>query len=165
MNRAWTVHHLCVTLVRFVRSYAVFSLRVGQSVNRYGNKKYEKWYAYGRNQALTLSGYKLLFPYIAEHPYFVLADEPELLFYNGYAIISESKRKLRILQRVLSSSVFSLYLSKSSKPYDNGYLSFGKNYIQRFGICSFSPEEEEVLLKSDNSSEVERLIQKKHRLR
>ena len=35
-----------------------------------GTRQYEKWYAYGRNQALTLQGYKLLFPYISESPCF-----------------------------------------------------------------------------------------------
>ena len=53
-----------------------------------GNKKYEKWYAFGRNQALTINGDKLLFPCISNSPYFVYTDIKDLLFYNGYAIIA-----------------------------------------------------------------------------
>ena len=46
-----------------------------------GNKKYEKWYAFGRNQALTINGDKLLFPYISNSPYFVYTDIKDLLLY------------------------------------------------------------------------------------
>ena len=39
-----------------------------------GAREYEAWYAFGRTQALNISGYKLLFPYIADAPYFVISE-------------------------------------------------------------------------------------------
>lgn len=64
-----------------------------------GNREYEAWYAYGRSQALNLNGYKLSFPYISDAPCFVFTDNKDLLFYKGYAIISESKDDLLVLQK------------------------------------------------------------------
>mgnify|MGYP001481392773 CR=1 FL=1 len=43
-----------------------------------GKREYPAWYAYGRSQALAIRGYKLLFPYIADQPYFVLSNLREL---------------------------------------------------------------------------------------
>src|SRR5690606_9622522 len=56
-----------------------------------GNRSYEKWYAFGRNQALNIRGQKLLFPYISDNPYFVYTSNENLLFYNGYALVSDSE--------------------------------------------------------------------------
>lgn len=111
-----------------------------------GGKKYENWYAYGRTQALNLHGYKLLFPYIAEKPYFVLSEDKDLLFYNGYAIISNSLNDLKVLQRILSSSIFWKYIRLTSKPYGGEFFALAKNYIKKFGICYFSEKEKRELL-------------------
>ncbi|MBD3638186.1 MAG: hypothetical protein HUJ25_12610 [Crocinitomicaceae bacterium] len=106
-----------------------------------GEKEYEKWYAYGRNQALTYHGYKLLFPYISEAPYFVFTEDKDFLFYNGYAIISSSKKELLVLQKILMSKVFWFYIKYASKPYSNNYYSLAKNYIKNFGVCQLTREE------------------------
>ena len=113
------------------------------------NRSYPAWYAYGRTQALNIKGYKLLFPYIADDAYFVLTHEQDLLFYNGYAIISNSIRELEILQRILQSKVFWYYIKHTSKPYGSNYYALAKNYVKNFGIPFFTKEEEDFILKSD----------------
>ena len=110
-----------------------------------GTRQYEKWYAYGRNQALTIQGYKLLFPYISGSPCFVYTEDTELLFYNGYAIISDSQEDLLILQKILMSKVFWFYIKHTSKPYSGDYFSLAKNYVKNFGICNLSNEERSIL--------------------
>ncbi len=111
-----------------------------------GNRKYDQWFAFGRNQALTLGGFKLLFPYITNKPCFVLTENTDLLFYNGYAILSESIEELLILQKILMSKVFWYYIEKTSKPYAGNYFSVAKNYIKNFGICDLSEDEKTTLI-------------------
>lgn len=120
-----------------------------------GQKRYENWYAYGRTQAINLRGYKLLFPYIAEKPYFVLSEDKDLLFYNGYAIISNSLNDLKVLQRILSSSIFWKYIRLTSKPYGGEFFALAKNYIKKFGIYYFSEKEKRELLALPSQKEVD----------
>lgn len=125
-----------------------------------GGKKYENWYAYGRTQALNLHGYKLLFPYIAEKPYFVLSEDKDLLFYNGYAVISDSLDDLKALQRILSSSIFWKYIRLTSKPYGGEFFALAKNYIKKFGIYNFSEAEKRELLALHSQKQVDEWLMK-----
>lgn len=111
-----------------------------------GKKEYAAWYAYGRDQSLNLSGYKLLFPYIAETPRFALCTDSNVLFYNGYAICSQNIEDLKILQKILSSKLFWKYITIISKPYNNGYYALAKNYIKYFGIPDLSVQQREYIL-------------------
>ncbi len=129
-----------------------------------GNKKYEKWYAFGRNQALMLKGRKLLFPYLSNQPYFVYTDSENLLFYNGYAIIDDDKDKLFLLQAILNSDIFWYYIKIKSKPYSSGYYSFAKNYIKHFTIPSFTKEEQKRILNYKNKTSVNLFLAKKYGL-
>lgn len=125
-----------------------------------GGKKYENWYAYGRTQALNLHGYKLLFPYIAEKPYFVLSKDKDLFFYNGYAIISDSLDELQMLQKILSSNIFWDYIKLTSKPYGGDYYALAKNYIKKFGIYNFSSTEKNELLSIRSRRKIDKWLTK-----
>lgn len=125
-----------------------------------GRKKYENWYAYGRTQALKLQGYKLLFPYIAEKPYFVLSEDKDLFFYNGYALISDSLNDLRVLQKILSSNIFWNYIRLTSKPYGGEYYALAKNYIKKFGIYNFTDSEKRELLLLPSQKKVDEWLRK-----
>ncbi len=116
-----------------------------------GKREYEQWFAFGRTQALNISGYKLLFPYIAEYPYFVISEDKDLLFYNGYAIVCDDLQKLKVLQKILRSEVFWYYIKHTSKPYGSNYFALAKNYVKNFGLIEMSAKQEEklMLLKSD----------------
>ncbi len=111
-----------------------------------GMREYAAWYGYGRSQALNIPGYKLLFPYIAEHPRFILTDRKDLLFYNGYAICSDNIKELIFLKKILSTNLFWKYICATSKPYNNGYYALAKNYIKYFGIPNFSEEQKERII-------------------
>lgn len=125
-----------------------------------GTKKYESWYAYGRTQALNIHGFKLLFPYISEKPYFVMSKDRDLLFYNGYAIISDSLMELRILQKVLSSNIFWNYIKLTSKPYGGDYYALAKNYIKKFSVYAFTEEERQELLSIRSQKRVDKWLEK-----
>lgn len=129
-----------------------------------GNREYEIWYAYGRNQALLISGYKLLLPYITKEPCFVFTENQDLLFYNGYAIISESIEELHVLQKILMSKVFWFYIETTSKPYAGNYFSVAKNYIKNFGICELTKDEKDTLLNCSDKEIIDNFLMKKYNL-
>lgn len=130
-----------------------------------GNRQYEEWYAYGRNQALLISGYKLLLPYITSEPCFVYTENQDLLFYNGYAIFSESKEELLILQKILMSKIFWFYIEKTSKPYAGNYFSVAKNYIKNFGVCDLNDDDKQLLLSLDDSNKIDEFLLNKYEIK
>ncbi len=130
-----------------------------------GNKEYENWFAFGRRQGLTLLGKKLLFPYIADNPYFVFTDNEDLLFYNGFAIISASEEKLKLLKLILNSKVFWFYVSHVSRPYENDYYSMGKRYIKKFGIPEFTETEKYQLINASGSQRITQILENKYGIR
>ena len=128
-----------------------------------GTRQYGEWYAYGRNQALTFQGgYKLLFPYISGSPCFVFTDDGELFFYNGYAILSNFKEDLLILQKILMSKVFWFYIKHTSKPYSSNYYSLAKNYVKKFGICNLSIEEKTIFNQLKDETELNSFLFNKY---
>ncbi|MDG2431013.1 N-6 DNA methylase [Flavobacterium sp.] len=130
-----------------------------------GNRQYEEWYAYGRNQALLISGYKLLLPYITSEPCFVYTENQDLLFYNGYAIFSESEEELLILQKILMSKIFWFYIEKTSKPYAGNYFSVAKNYIKNFGVCDLNNDEKLLLLSLNDSNKIDEFLLNKYEIK
>ncbi len=107
-----------------------------------GKRKYEQWFAYGRSQAINMPGFRLFMPYIAERPTFMLSDINGLLYYNGFALVSNNIQQLERLNKILNTDIFWFYVENISKPYANGYYSMGKRYIRYFGI----PDMNEVQL-------------------
>ena len=130
-----------------------------------GAREYDTWYAFGRTQALNISGYKLLFPYIADAPYFVISENKDLLFYNGYALVSDNFRELLIAQKILQSRIFWYYIEHTSKPYGGEYYALAKNYVKDFGYIQLSSEEKEKLLDLDNLSDINEYLEEKYEVR
>ncbi|MBE7644471.1 N-6 DNA methylase [Tenacibaculum finnmarkense genomovar ulcerans] len=130
-----------------------------------GNKKYDQWFSFGRNQALTLNGFKLLFPYITNKPCFVLTEDTDLFFYNGYAVLSESTEDLLILQKILMSKIFWYYIENTSKPYAGNYFSVAKNYIKNFGVCDLSKEERKKLSNLTEQYEIDVFLMNKYNIK
>lgn len=127
-----------------------------------GNGDYEAWFAFGRTQALNDKGLKLLFPYMAKKPYFVFTDNTDMLIYCGYAIFSESEEELKVLKRILESSVFDYYMQQTSKPYASGYYSYAKNYVKHFGVCELSSSEKAELLGLKSQNLVNEFVMEKY---
>ena len=129
-----------------------------------GKREYEQWFAFGRTQALNISGYKLLFPYIAEYPYFVISEDKDLLFYNGYAIVCDDLQKLKVLQKILRSEVFWYYIKHTSKPYGSNYFALAKNYVKNFGLIELSDEQEEKILSLRSDVEINNYVKELYEL-
>ncbi|TXK78906.1 class I SAM-dependent DNA methyltransferase [Mesonia sp. K4-1] len=129
-----------------------------------GNKKYETWFAYGRSQALNIRGLKLLFPYISNAPYFVFTNDEDLLFYNGYALISENEEELMFIKKVLESDIFWYYIKNTSKPYSSGYFALAKNYVKNFSIPNFTIGEKTYFMNLTRKSAINRFLLRKYNI-
>ncbi|WP_295093989.1 N-6 DNA methylase [Ruminococcus sp.] len=129
-----------------------------------GHGNYPAWYAYGRTQGMNNFGKKLLIPYISGNPVAVLSLDPDVLFYCGYALLSEDIEELKMLKIFLESEAFWYYIFHTSKPYSKGYMAFAKNYIVNFTIPNLSEEEKAYLLGSNNRKELDDFIWKKYRI-
>ena len=123
-----------------------------------GEGDYGAWYAFGRTQAISDSGRKLLFPYMSDLPHFVYTSQKDMMIYCGYAIYDDSELELLFLKKVLESSVFDYYMKNTSKPYATGYYSYAKNYVKNFGLYPFSEEQKKYILSLQSKEEVDKYI-------
>jgi len=126
-------------------------------------KDYKFWYAFGRNQSLERSKYKLLFPQLAKKGFQShISDDENLYFYNGMAVMSNNKRELQILGKIFLSDVFWTYVSSISKHYASGYYSLGRNYIKNFGIFDFSKIDYNYLINCNSINVLNDFVNKKY---
>ncbi|WP_409029366.1 class I SAM-dependent DNA methyltransferase [Gracilimonas sediminicola] len=127
-------------------------------------KNYDVWYQFGRSQSIADKGLKLLYPHICKEPHFILCEMKGLLFYNGHAFYSDSKKELLVLKKILESEVFKYYLKYSSRNYSGDYISLSKNYIKHFGVCNLDDEESKWLLLTDDKAEIDLFLKDKYGL-
>lgn len=132
-----------VMRMRYPCAYRYLENKRGVLNERSKSDKIKPWYLYGRSQALNVTGYKLLFPYIADKPYFILSEDRDLMFYNGYCILDESLEKLRFLQKLLSTRLFWHYIEVTSKPYGGNFYALAKNYVKTFGVAKMTEEQKQ----------------------
>ncbi len=129
-----------------------------------GKGKYPTWYAYGRNQSLEKMRYKLFFPHITPHlPHYKITADENLLFYNGIAVVSDNKKELQLLQKIMESDVFWFYVESTSKNYSSGYYSLSRNYIKNFGIYPFTEKDKYYILNETDASQINAFICEKYR--
>lgn len=122
---------------------------------------YKPWFTFGRNQSLEKLRHKLLFPHISPQvPNYVLDSNPDLLFYNGMAIIGKNRNELLLLRKLLSSRLFWFYVLQTSRPYGSSYYSLSRNYIKNFGIYPFNEKEAAYLLEETDEAKINVFIEK-----
>lgn len=124
-----------------------------------GEGNFPAWYAFGRTQAISDKGKKLLFPYMTDEPHFVYTDNEDMLIYCGYAIFHNDETELKALKRILESSVFDYYMKYTSKPYATGYYSYAKNYVKNFGVYPLSSDQMECLLSLTSKEEINEYVE------
>lgn len=132
--------------MRYPCAFRYLENNKGVLMERSKSEEIKPWYLYGRTQALNVTGYKLLFPYIADNPYFILSEDRNLMFYNGYCILDESIEKLRFLQKLLSTRLFWRYIEVTSKPYGGNFYALAKNYIKTFGVIEMTEEQRQIFM-------------------
>ncbi len=119
------------------------------------------WYAYGRTQGLNRYGKKLLFPTFTDKPKFMLVEDEEALFCNGYGIFENECFDLEELMAVLNSKVMEYYVSNTSYAIEGGYYCYQKKYIEKFSIPEFN-DNERKLLRTGNRQDIDEMLLTKY---
>ncbi len=131
-----------------------------------GNGNYENWYAFGRSQSLEKIKNKMFFPkYSDRTPNFIINSDDDLLFYNGLAVIGSSKKEMKIIKKIMESSIFWYYIKTTSKPYSSDYYSLNGNYIKNFGVCSLTDKEKKFLIDESDQSLLNSFFEEKYELK
>ena len=130
-----------------------------------GKKQYPQWYAYGRTQSLEKTQYKLFIPKISNAPpKSILSSDPDLMFYNGIAILGHSYEQLLFAKKIIESKIFWYYIKTTSKPYNSNYYSLNGNYINNFGIYDFTDDEIKYITSEENQDVIDNFFEKKYRI-
>lgn len=128
-----------------------------------GKGEYDKWFAFGRTQSLEKMKYKLLFPQISNKtPNYIINSDDNLLFYNGLALIGESRRELVFVKKLMETKLFWYYITQTSKPYMSGYFSLSNNYIKNFGVCKLTNEEIDFVVKTEDRMVIDDFFEAKY---
>jgi len=91
------------------------------------------WYAFGRSQGLDTSfGKKILTSGLNLRPNFIVWEKEEYTFYAGYCIKFDGD--LHWLNDKLNSQDMAFYIKHTSRDYQNGYKSYSKTFIEKFGL-------------------------------
>lgn len=128
-----------------------------------GEGDYESWFAFGRTQSLEKTKHKLFFPHLAAKvPNYLINSDENLLFYNGLALLAESKSELLVMKKIMESRLFWFYIQNSSKPYTSGYFSFSSNYIRNFGICNLDQDEIKFVINEKDKEVLDSFFETKY---
>ena len=127
-----------------------------------GKKKYPAWYAYGRCQGINLFGKKLLTRTFSNKPRFILDENENSLFCNGYAIFQKKESlDIRVLQKILNSAVMDYFARKTSVDLEGRYQCYQKNFIESFNIPHLSEKDVKFLKDEKNIRKISEFMIKK----
>lgn len=144
-----------------------------------GKVKFEPFYVWGRTQGLTKRGRKILNPTFSKYPRFLLVENEEAFFTNGYGIyfrentngtqglfsefnnLLKSEENIDVVQKILNSYVMHYYVSTTSVSIAGGYPCYQKNFIEKFTIPTLSEPEIQFIRGTTDKKEIDDfLIQK-----
>ncbi|MDE0019812.1 MAG: N-6 DNA methylase [Candidatus Poribacteria bacterium] len=95
----------------------------------------ERWHAFGRSVSiLTAFGGKILTSAMNRRPNFQICANPNAAFYSGYCVKPKAAVDTRRLINVLNSDDMEFYIRRIGQPYQNGWMSYAKSYIQTFPV-------------------------------
>ena len=138
-----------------------------------GKVEYPEWFAYARTQGLNFSEEKLFTPTFSAEPRFLLENDAESMFCNGYAIFLRkkadlfslnSKLELPVLAKILNSKIMDYYIKRTSVSIEGGFPCYQKNFIELLGIPDFLDKEIDFLKKEKNQKKINDFLIKKYEI-
>lgn len=145
-----------------------------------GKVNFEPFYVWGRTQGLTKTGKKILNPTFSQTPRFLLIDEEQAYFTNGYGtFFREQKRdtlfddsvnpiskieNIDVVQKIFNSAIMHYYVSKTSVAIEGGYPCYQKNFIEKFTIPEFLDSEINLLRSLTEQQEIDDFLIEKYDL-
>ncbi len=104
-----------------------------------GKIKPTKWYGFGRQVSLVSGfGDKILTSGMNRHPNFQQCPNPEATFYSGYCIKPKYPYTLDNLLNSLNSDEMDFFIKHTSRPYQGGWMSYAKSFIEKFPVAATS---------------------------
>ena len=93
------------------------------------------WYAYGRHQSLNLKGQRLYIKTFDSRPNFMMDEDEDTLFSNGYALFLKNNRyTMKQIQETLNTERMNTYIKENSQYMNGGYYCFQKQFIENFVV-------------------------------
>jgi adenine-specific DNA-methyltransferase len=139
-----------------------------------GKVKFEPFYVWGRTQGLTKIGKKILNPTFSQRPRFLLVEEEDAFFTNGYGLYFKEQESaslfsnqnntitkienIDVLQKILNSIIMDYYVSKTSVSIEGGYPCYQKNFIENFSIPDLSEDKIEKIRKFSTQEEIDEYL-------
>jgi methylase of polypeptide subunit release factors len=143
-----------------------------------GKVKFEPFYVWGRTQGLTKTGKKILNPTFSQNPRFLLINEEQAYFTNGYGTFFREQKtdtlfadsanpiskveNIDLVQKIFNSAIMHYYVSKTSIAIQGGYPCYQKNFIEKFTIPEFSQSEIETLRSLNCPQEIDDFLFEKY---
>lgn len=167
--------------LKFPKCYSYLLTEKERLINRdKGKVNFEPFYIWGRTQGLTKIGKKILNPTFSQKPRFLLVNEEESFFTNGYGLFFREQTSMGlfdepinpitksensdVVQKILNSLVMDYYVTKTSVAIEGGYPCYQKNFIENFTIPELTQEEINLIRKFDNQDEVDEFLLSKYQL-
>lgn len=145
-----------------------------------GKVNFEPFFVWGRTQGLTKTGKKILNPTFSQHPRFLLVDEIDAFFTNGYGFYFKEQdnnilfneainpltkiENIDVVQKILNSCIMDYYVSKTSVAIEGGYPCYQKNFIENFTIPIFNEDEIQLLKNLNESIEIDSFLIEKYQI-
>ncbi|MEA5459020.1 N-6 DNA methylase [Arcicella sp. LKC2W] len=167
---------------KYPKCYAyLLSEKENLSTRDKGKVKYEPFFVWGRTQGLNKFGKRILNPTFSQFPRFLLVEEEEAFFTNGYglffrepkttfSLFDEPENPLTLIeniaavQKILNSYLMHYYVSKTSVSIEGGYPCYQKNFIEKFTIPMFTKEEINILKSLNDKQEIDKFLIDKYQL-
>ena len=168
---------------KFPKCYAYF-LTEKESLSKRdkGKGNFEPFFAWGRTQGLTKKGKKILNPTFSQTPRFLVVEEEDAFFTNGYGIYFREQvpqnllfgattnpltrvENIDVVQKILNSYLMHYYVSKTSVAIEGGYPCYQKNFIENFSIPEFTKAEINVLRCLNSKKEIDEFLIEKYQIK
>ncbi len=168
--------------MKYPKCYAYFlSEKENLLARDKGKVNFQPFFVWGRTQGLTRKGKKILNPTFSQHPRFLLVEEEESFFTNGYGLYFREQKgngmfdefinpitklqNIDVVQKILNSIVMDYYVTKTSVSIEGGYPCYQKNFIEKFTIPDFSLSEIELLRNLNDKQEIDEFLVEKYQIK
>lgn len=95
----------------------------------------DRWYGFGREVSIVSGfGKKILTAAMNKEPNFQYCNDSDSLYYSGYCVKPKSGVSVNILMRELNSKKMERFIKMTSRPYQSGWYSYAKSFIQSFPV-------------------------------
>ena len=145
-----------------------------------GKVNFDPFYVWGRTQGLTRIGKKILNPTFSLRPRFLLIEESEAFFTNGYGLFFREPEiqglfnelvepiskieNIDVVQKILNSCIMDYYVTKTSVAIEGGYPCYQKNFIEKFTIPNLSEYEIELIRNLNDAVEIDEFLIGKYQI-